>query len=237
MTRQSSIERAAQIDKPWPKVIGRFRVGDEAVDFPISEEDLDTDARFWAGVLGGYGIGRGSNVVFSAFNYEMPWMHPARCATMNLGGAYSNVEHWGWDARRLELFCRRINPQMLFGIGGDNIRGLAGIVDVEEALAPVKHVLVRPDALGELSEVGLAPAGIVKWLGPAVAVSMPDGSGIGFDESQWHLESIEDVLHVSSRAERAASFDQQSTGVRGTVEKTDRGLRLHLDEVASLLGS
>lgn len=231
MTRSSSIRRAAEISKPWPTVIGRFHVGGQSRDFAVSEADLKTDARFWAEVLRGYGFESGSRIVVSAFNYEMPWTYPVRRAAALLGGSYSNVEHWGWDARRLAQFCRQLEPTVLFGVGRENLEGLGNIVDLGEALAPVEHLLVRPDALDYLAEAGLTPSGVVTWIGPAAAVTLSDGSGIAIDETQWKVESVDGVLHVSTRADRAAVFDREATSVRGGVEQTSAGVRIHLDEL------
>lgn len=228
MTRQSTIERAARIQKDGPTVIGRFHVDGEPVDFPLAEADVDVDVRFWQGVLSGYGVGKGDRVVVSAFAYEFPWFQPARMAVAQLGASYSNVEQWGWDARRLEMFVRRVSPRVVLGLGKENVEGLSNIVEPAERLGPVPTLLARPDAVDPLDDAGLSPAGLVVKLGPAVGVGLADGSGIAFDESQWEFGSEGGELTISTRGSRAASFAAQRTGVRGTVEQTPAGARLVL---------
>lgn len=229
MTRQSIIERAARLEKPGPALIARFHPHGEPVDYPVSEDDLERDVDFWRGVLAGYGVGRGSRVVVTALAWELPWFQPARVAVARLGGSYSNAEFWGWDARRLEMFCRRLEPQVVIGPGRELVEGLGNIVDPAERLGGVRGLLVRPDALETLRDAGVTPAGIVTPIGPTVAVSLADGSGVAIDDTQWRIDEQDGELLATSVAPRAAAFERQRTGVRGRVERTPTGPRLVLE--------
>jgi hypothetical protein len=112
MTRQSTIERAARLQGKADLIcMGRFFVDGNAIDFPYSEEDLERDAGHWGEVLSSYGVARGKRVVVTALAWELPWTVSVRVGVTRAGGTYSNAELWGWDARRLDMFIRRIAPR------------------------------------------------------------------------------------------------------------------------------
>ncbi|MET7770975.1 hypothetical protein [Nocardia sp. NPDC005366] len=231
MTRETTTARAGLIEKDWPSIIARFGAGDQTVSYPVSEADMAADARFWSEVLSGYGVGPGSRVLVCSSGMEIGWTIPVRDAIGHLNGVVCPVEAWGWDARRFELFCRRLTPDVLLGANRANIDGMAGIVEPSEGLSAVEHLLVHPDAVDPLLDAGISRPGIVVWLGPAAGVSLADGSGIGFDESQWTIDDEDGELVVSSKGNRAADFDRQRTGVAGHVETTAAGPRIVLDEL------
>jgi hypothetical protein len=228
MTRQGTIDRASKLEnKPGLVCIGRFHVDGQPVDFPYSEEDLDRDAEFWRSVLAEYGVTRGKRVVITSMAWEVPQFQAVRVGVMRAGGTYSNSEFWSWDARRLDLFIRRLEPHMVIGPGSQSIDGLGNMVDLDDRLGGVPHVLVRPDASELLLEAGVTHAGIVAPIGPAVAVSMPGGPVV-VDEQEWSVRERNGRLAVSSVGPRAATFDSQITDVRGSVDDTHVGTTLRL---------
>jgi hypothetical protein len=232
MTRQGTIDRALQLEnKPGLVCIGRFYVDGKVVDFPYSEEDLDRDAEFWRSVLTDYGVTRGKRVVITSMAWEVPQFQAVRVGVMRAGGTFSNSEFWSWDARRLDLFIRRLEPHMVIGPGSQSIEGLGNMVDLHERLSGVPHVLVRPDASELLTEAGVEHAGVVVPIGPAVAVTMPDGH-IAVDEHEWAVQERDGRFAVTSIGPRAARFDQQITDVRGLVDSASgrAGLILSRDE-------
>lgn len=232
MTRQSSIERAAQLEgKTGLVCIGRFFVDGEAVDFPYAEDDLSRDADFWSGVLRGYGIDRGRRTLVSALAWELPWSQSVRVGTNRAGGTYANAEFWGWDARRFDLFLRRTQPHAVVGLGREMVDSLGNLVeDVAARLSAVPVLLVRPEAVESLRNVGVNPAGVVGPIGPAVAVSLPDGSGLAVDEREWTVYDEDGELLITTIGPRAATFARQRTGVRGHVERTTIGTRIVLEQ-------
>jgi hypothetical protein len=231
MTRQSTAERTALLPgKAGLACIGRFDLEGGHVDFPCSEEDLQRDAASWGRVHSAYGVARGKRVVVTALPWELPWAVPLRLGVTCAGGTYSNTELWGWDARRLDLFIRRLSPYAVIGPGQELIEALAGLTDLAERLADVPVLLVRPDAVQALEDAGVHPTGIVVPLGPTSAVSLPDGSeGLAVDESEWNVEDEDGELLITTVGPRAATFHRQRTGVRGRVEQTPLGARIHLE--------
>ena len=231
MTRQSTIERAARLrGKPGLACIGRFSVDGEAVDFPYSEDDLARDAAFWSEVLAGYGVTRGRRILVTAVAWELPWMHPVRLGATRLGASCSNTEAFGWDARRLDTFIRWTSPHAVLGPGREVLETLGNAGDLAERLQGIPALLVRPDGVETLQEAGINPAGVVAQLGPAAAVSLPDGNGLAVDESEWSVTEEDGDLLITAVGPRAARFDRQRTGVRGHVEQTPAGPRIVLED-------
>jgi len=229
MTRQSTIERAARLQgKSGLVCMGRFFVGGQAVDFPYSEDDLARDTEFWRAVLSGYGLMRGKRAVVTALGWEMPWAVAVRCGVNGTRATFSNSELWGWDARRLDMFVRRLAPHAVIGPGGELLESLGNIVGLTERLGDVRVLLVRPDAMGKLDHAGVHPTGIITPLGPGVAVSLPDSTGLAVDENEWAVDEEDGELLITAVGPRAATFDRQRTGVRGQVERTQAGARIIL---------
>jgi hypothetical protein len=228
MTRQSTIERAARLTGKGPAMLGRFQVDGDPVDFTVGEEDLDRDTTFWRGVLAGYGVGPGSRIVVVGSVPDSPWLEPPRMAANALGGSYSNVDAWSWDARRLDMYCRRLPVTLVLGLGAETVQALASLTNVQERLGPVPTLLARPDALKPLRGEGVTNAGVLVPLGPALAVTLADGRGMAYDESEWLIEAADGELVVSTRGPRHTRFDRQRTGVAGAVVAADGGSRLVL---------
>lgn len=227
MTQQSTIARAATLDRPGIAWIGRFRVGDDTVDFVVSEDDLARDSRWAAGILSGFGISPGEHILVTARPSDSPWLDEFRVAARTLGIVHSNAEAWNWDARRAEMFIRRLNSAMVIGLSAETVAAMGQITDVAERLSSVRHVLARRDALAPLRELGV-DAGSYALLGPAVAVSAPDGSGLSYDENEWAVEELDGELVVSSVGPRATTFDRQRTGARGQVTQSAQGARVSM---------
>ena len=211
MTRQSTIERAARLTGRSGLVcMGRFLVDGEPVDFPYSEDDLARDTAHWTRVMSGYGVARGKRVLVTALSWEMPWALSARLGVNGAGATYSNSEVWGWDARRLDMFVRRLSPHVVLGPGRELVDALGDIVELAERLRDVPVLLVRPDAVPALEDAGVRPAGLVTPIGPTVAVSLPDGSGLAVDGGTWSLDEEDGELLISTVGPRAASFDRSA---------------------------
>lgn len=228
MTRQSTIECAARLTGKGPAMLGRFQVDGDPVDFTINEDDLDRDAMFWRTVLAGYGVGPGSRIVVVGSVPESPWLEPPRMAAAALGASYSNVDSWSWDARRLDMYCRRLPVSVVLGLNAETVQALASITDVQKRLGPVPTLLVRPDALEPLREKGVTHADVLVPVGPTLAVTLADGSGIAYDESEWLIEAADGELVVSTRGPRHTRLKRQQTGLAGAVVAAEGGSRLAL---------
>lgn len=227
MTQQSTIARAALLDRPGIAWIGRYRVGDDVIDFTVSEGDLSRDSLWAAGVLNDYGVRKGSHVLVTATPSETPWIDAFRVGARRVGGVHSNAEPWNWDARRSEMYIRRLGTELVIGLSADVVTAIGQISDVVDRLGAVRTILARPDAVQPLRELGIV-AGIYVRVGPAVAVSAPDGGGLCFNENEWAIDEIDGEFVVSTVGPRLTKAHRQRTGVRGSLTRTAGGPRLTL---------
>ena len=214
MTRRSTSARAALLDHPGIACIARFHVAGEPVDFPVGEDDLAADATWAGAVLAGHGVERGHRAVVAALTWESAWFEPLRIAMHRMGGAFSNTETWEREAGRLDMFLRRLTPDVVAGPGSEMIAGLAAVPGAFDRLRRVRLLLVRPAAAALLEGTG-----VVVPVGPTLGLSHGDGGGIVVDPAQWEIAERDGELVVSSTAARMARFDHQPTGLRGRVER------------------
>lgn len=227
MSQHSTIARAAQLERPGIAWIGRCPAGPEVIDFTVTEADHARDSAWAAEVLGAYGIGRGSHVLITATPSETPWVDSFRAGAAIVGAVHSNAEPWNWDARRAEMYIRRLQTQILIGLAPETITAMAQLADVGERLGSIRTILARPAAIPLLTESGI-DAGVYLAVGPAVAVSAPDGEGLIFNSAEWSIESVDGQLVVSTVGPRAANFDRVQTGIAGEVITTPNGPRVIL---------
>lgn len=228
MTQQSTIARAAKLDRPGIAWIGRYSAGGDVVDFTVSEADLARDSLRAAQVLADYGIGRGSHVLVTATPAETPWVDAFRVGARRVGAVHSNAEPWNWDARRSEMYIRRLHTDIVIGLATETLTAMAQITDISARLGPVGTILARPDAASALKELGI-DAGLYVKVGPVVAVSAADGSGLQYDEKEWVVEEADGELIVSTVGPRATKVIRQHTGVHGSVAVCNGVSRLALD--------
>lgn len=227
MSQQSTITRAAKLQRPGIAWIGRYQVGADVIDFTVNEDDLARDSVWAAKVLTDYGIRRGSHILVTATPAETPWLDAFRVGSTRVEAVYSNAEPWNWDARRSEMYIRRLNTEMVIGLSAETVTAMGQLTDAAVRLGSVRTILARPDALPVLSELGI-DAGLYVRLGPALAVSSPDHAGLQYDEKEWAIESVDGQLVVSTVGPRATPCDRQPTGVAGEVTSTSGGSRIVL---------
>lgn len=226
MTQQSSIARAAKLERPGIAWIGRFHVDGEAVDFTVGEADLERDSQWAASLMRQYGVCAGEHILITSRPSESPWLDAFRDGARLIGAVHSNGESWGWDARRSEMYIRRLNTVLIIGLSSDTIDGISQMTDAAERLSSVRKIIARQEAVGPLQELGIE-ADSYRQIGPVLAVSAP-GGGLRYNESEWIVESIDGQLVVSTVGPRATKFVRQPTGITGRVVMSAEGARILL---------
>ncbi len=224
MTLTGSVAAAATLELPALWGIGRYVVGDATVQFPVDRADLERDTAWATDVLAEYGVRRGKRVHVVSGGWESPWYAPFYAAVRRLGGTYTCADIFGFDARRTDLFLRRLTPHVVLGLPVDVVTGLADAGQLDN-LRPVPHILARPEAATELAAAGIE-AGVFAFVGPATAVTRSGGTLPSYDDREWRIDGREGELLVTTVGPRAHRASGSRTGVRG--QATPGGL-LRLD--------
>jgi hypothetical protein len=220
MTRQSIVDRAARLDRPETELIGRFALGERYVEFPVGRAEFARDARWMRRVLEQYGLGSGAHLLNISGGWEVPWTEPLLDACRQLHVIYSNAELFSWDAKRAEMFVRRLSPDMVIGMDAEYLQSLANIVEPAERLGPVPHLLLRPDARDTATEFGLRFR-LYSPLGPATGIECSFGTGLHVNADEWALAESDGELRVSTAGDRLAHFTDQELGLTGHLDDTD----------------
>lgn len=197
--------------------VGTFRVGDEAVDFPVGTEDVARDVRSAERALGSLGVGGGSRVLVVSQLSEAAQYSPLLVALVSLGAQLSCAEATRFDAFRTEMFLRVLRYDAVVGVSADVLDGLADLGrPLAAVFAGVPVVAARAGAHGRLREAGVA----ARWwlhVGPTIAVECGRGAGAHVDGEEWEVEDEGGEILVSARRPRAAKVDRQRTWIPGTV--------------------
>ncbi|MGI9164624.1 MAG: hypothetical protein ACR2JI_17135 [Mycobacterium sp.] len=218
MTYESTTARAELLQRPDPARISRFLVDGEHVDFPVSESDTLRDTAWSADMLGRWGIESDGRILVSALSWHGAWFDPVRYAAIKIGACYSNIEAWGWDVTRFSSFLSRFDFDMLIGVGSESLAALAQTGRAAELLGRVGHILAQPDAVAPLAELGI-DASVIAMAGPALLAGDPSSEGLLYNQEEWLIESDGGELLVTTCGPRAERFENQRTGVRGSVSQ------------------
>ncbi len=224
MTLISSASAAATLERPALWGIGRYLVGERPVSFPIGRAELERDIAWATDVLDGYGIHRGRKVHIVSGGWESPWYLPFFAAVQRLHATYTIGDIFGFDARRTDLFLRRLTPHLVIGLSADITRGLADGGQLDN-LRPVPHVLARPEAVTELRGAGIE-AGVFAPVGAATALTLAGGTDLSYATAEWHISATDGELRLSTVGERAFEVSDAPTGVRGDVDPATGRLTL-----------
>lgn len=224
MTHVSTLAAVQTLDRPDLWGIGHYRVGSQVVEWDIRFADIERDTDWAAAILQEYGIGRGS-VVLAMGNLgpDAPHLGPFQSAVLRLGGTLCHADVFGWDARRSDMFARRLLPTMVVGLNNDVWQGLVA-ADLTAAIGRVPHLLVRPDALSAVRDAGLQPA-VFAPLGPATAVTRAGQERPDVNPDSFAVTERDGDLLVSDVGPGRNGLTAVPTGVRGSVAP-DGSLRL-----------
>lgn len=215
MTLTGSAAATATLELPALWGIGRYPVGDTTVQFPIDRADLERDTVWATELLAEYGVQHGRRVHIISGGWESPWYAPFFAAVRRLDATYTCADIFAFDARRTDLFLRRLTPHVVIGLPVDVVTGLAD-ADQLDNLRPVPHILARPDAAVDLAAAGIQ-AGVFAPIGPATGVTRSAGTGLSYNTDEWRIEAPNGELLVSTVGERADRVNNASTGISGEV--------------------
>jgi hypothetical protein len=214
MTLQSTTLAADTVPRAALWAIGRDRPDGQPTDFPISWSDWERDTAWAESVLAQHGVGIGTAVLIVGGMPESPWFDPFETAVLRLGGQYSLGEVFSFEAFRTGMYTTRLEVEVVFGINRAVAEGLGD--ELGAALAGVRTILARPDAVPLLEAAGLTALTVTR-IGPALAVACPVGDGAHVNGAEWAVAADGDDLLLSTVGPRAHQLDRQRVGVRGRV--------------------
>jgi hypothetical protein len=196
--------------------IGRYRTGDQTVDFPIGWEETSRDTAWAREQLTRWGAGRSGCALITAAAWQGPWVSPVLRACREIGITFGMADVFGWDSRRTATFARRLPLSMVFGLGRDTAEALADSGELAELLGRVPAILAHADARPVLTDAGLRP-GLIAFLGPAFALECPERAGAHVNGAEWLVEETGGGLSLSTVAERAYQAQRVPLGIAGSV--------------------
>jgi hypothetical protein len=185
---------------------------------PLSVEDIERDTAAASRALRGLGIAAGHHVLLISRNSQAGQIWPVLAALISCGAVYSPVDPSGFEARRVEMYLRRLPFYAVVGVTDEIIDGLDELgLDAAKVLAQAPVVLAVPSAARRLRRDGLAAARLL-FLGPTLAMDCP-AAQLHVDGQVWDLADRDGRLVVAPRQARAAWPAGQcvATGVVGTV--------------------
>ena len=203
-------------DPPEVWGVGRLVLGGEVTPWPVAERDIDDEAESLAPRLAALGLEAGGLVLIVSMLSQAMHVVPLERAAGRVGALYSSADATPFDAFRVAALARQLEPQVVMGITGDVLDGLAEAGrDPAEVLGSVPAVVTADDdAHARLDAAGLAPRRWVK-LGPTSAIEERPQDGPVYDATRWRVEEDAGELLISNRVPRLTPARALRTAIRG----------------------
>jgi hypothetical protein len=201
-------------DPPPVWGVGRVMVDGVVTPWPVSEADVDDEARSMVALLTAFGIGTGDLVLIVSLLSEAIHVVPLERAAGLAGALYSSADATPADAFRVASLVRQLEPGTVLGVNTAVLDGLAELGRAPaEVLAPVAVVATSDDrAHAALADAGLAPRRWLK-LGPTSGWEMASGR-IVYDAARWEVADDAGELVVTSLVPRLTPCRRLRTGLR-----------------------
>jgi len=205
-------------DPPAVWGVGRVVVDGEVTPWPVAQPDIEDEAESLGPRLAELGLEAGGLVLVVAMLSQAMHAVPFEQAAGKLGALYSSADATPFDAFRVAVLARQLEPQVVVGITGSVLDGLvAAGREPADVLGSVPAVVTADgDAHARLRAAALAPRRSVH-LGPTTAIEGLDADGPVYDASRWDVEEFDGELVVSNLVPRLTPARRLRTGVLGRV--------------------
>jgi hypothetical protein len=213
--------------EPAPRVwgVGRVVVGSEVTPWPVGRADIEDEAAAMAPRLAALGLGDGGLILIVSLLSQAIHVAPFEQAAGLVGARFSSADATPFDAFRTASLIRQLHPEVVLGVDGAVLDGLAEQGrDLAEVFGPVGAVVAADaGAADRLRAAGLEPRRWVK-LGPTSAVQGLDGDDLIYDPARWQVDAdpATSELLVTNLADRLTPCDHFATGEHGRVETPGR---------------
>jgi len=197
--------------------IGWADLAADRVPMPVSWADAEADTSWAAGVLSGYGIGRGDHCLFVTAGRDY-WPRQVEMAVTALGGFIGNISPASYEDRRLSVYLRFLPPKLIIGLGKELAEKVVRNDELVTLLREVPHILAVPAAAAILAGSGIA-AKAVAAVGPALALPCAEGDGAHVDGSQFSVAQRPGSrsLFVTTTADREFQLTGGQAATQGSV--------------------
>jgi hypothetical protein len=205
-------------DPPEVWGVSRVVVDGDVMPWPVAQRDIEDEAASLAPRLAALGLEPGGLVLVVAMLSQAMHAVPFEQAAGNLGALYSSADATPFDAFRVAVLVRQLEPQVVVGITRSVLDGLVDAGrDPADALGSVRAVVTADDdAHARLRAAGLTPRRSVQ-LGPTTAIEGLDADGPVYDAARWDLDVDGGELVISNLVPRLTPARRLRTGVRGRV--------------------
>jgi len=205
-------------DPPQVWGVGRIVVDGEVTPWPVAQRDIDDEAKSLAPRLAALGLEAGALVLIVSMLSQAMHVVPLERAAGRLEALYSSADSTPSDAFRVAALARQLAPQVVLGITGDVLDGLAEAGrEPAEVLGPVPAVVTADaDAHTRLRAAGLAPRRWVQ-LGPTSAIETGGDDVAVYDRTRWRVEEDGGELLITNVVPRLTQCARLRTGVRGVM--------------------
>lgn len=191
-----------------PTVVAQYSHNGTARLLPVSERELVRTDAFYRRVLASDWNLRGRFGLVIGTQGEAATLAPFERALNARGMVIVNSEANSWDGARTEATIRRFDVALVAVVSGTVLDaiGFAGHDPVK--LFQGKIVWASGDGYERLK--GAEGIDLRRWipLGPTVALEGRHRGGAHYDGREWLIEAEGDTTYLSSRLDRAMTFDR-----------------------------
>lgn len=211
------LERPAGL--PWMVGVAHFACG--TLPYPLSRRDIERDTAWALKVYGWLGLEAGTTIHLIGDGCEEVSWWPFENAAMQRRIPWIQAESGAFDCSRTDMVLRRFDLQAVLGLSEPVLDALLALGrDPQEFFGKLRALVATPPAAAKLAARGVAAWTLVQ-IGPVFAFEPPAGGGARYDQSEWHIDSVDGELTLSSLQARACPFAKLRTGVRGRVDTVD----------------
>jgi hypothetical protein len=216
MVRADTLARSRRLGRTEPAYLARFAGRDGTVDLEISWAELTRDTQWVTAALRGLGLTAGRRALLVGSGFEGPWLRPMMDALRALGVTYGIAEALGWDANRTVVFNRELDLHAVIGLSEPVAERLGDPARLREMFGSTPVVLGRPAAAALLRTAGV-PAGVLCFVGPALAIECAQRRGAHVNGAEWQVTARDGELWIAGAGRRVDRLPDTPLGIRAAI--------------------